>query len=81
MNEFIKPAGWDNWGNAANEKTARYCEYKSTGPGANPDKRFPWTKQLTDEEAAKITIPNLVSGKDHWNPQETPATIPAATNP
>ncbi len=36
MGNHILPAGWDNWGNPANEKTAYYAEYKSTGPGAAP---------------------------------------------
>ena len=33
----IKPEGWDNWRNPANEQTARFGEYHSTGPGAKPD--------------------------------------------
>jgi pectinesterase len=69
MGDHIKPQGWDNWRNPANEKTARYVEYNSTGPGANPDKRFPWTKQLTKEEAEKYTVKNILSGSDNWNPE------------
>src|SRR5439155_22972194 len=68
MGGHIEPKGWDNWGNAANEKTARYAEYKSTGPGANPTKRVPWSKQLTKEEADKITIESVLSGSDGWKP-------------
>lgn len=69
MGDHIKPEGWNNWGKVENEKTARYSEYKTTGPGANPDKRLAWTKQLSDEEAAKYTIPNILGGADGWNPQ------------
>jgi pectinesterase len=77
MGAHIKPEGWNNWGKASNEQTARYSEYHSTGPGANPDKRFAWTKQLTEDEAAKLTIPNILGGSDHWNPQPVlPATAP-----
>ena len=36
LGKHIRPEGWDNWRNAANEKTAYYAEYKSKGPGANP---------------------------------------------
>jgi pectinesterase len=79
MGAHSKPEGWDNWRNASNEKTARYSEYHSTGPGANPGKRFAWTRQLTDDEAAKLTIPNILGGGDHWNPQAVgAATVPAA---
>lgn len=68
MDDHIRPEGWNNWRNEANEKTARYSEYKSTGPGANPIARQPWTKQLTDEEAAKYTVQNVLKGTDNWDP-------------
>jgi len=68
LGAHIKPEGWNNWRNPTNELTARYAEYKSTGPGANPDQRFKWTKQLTQEEAAKITLDSVLGGNDHWNP-------------
>lgn len=70
MGDHIMPAGWNNWRNAANEKTARYCEYNSTGPGADPDKRVKWSHQLTADEAAKFTIPNIFGGTDGWNPAQ-----------
>jgi pectinesterase len=69
LGDHIAPRGWNNWRNPANEKTARYCEYKNTGPGANPAARVPWSHQLSDAEAAKITIANVLGGNDHWNPE------------
>jgi pectinesterase len=68
MDDHIKPEGWNNWRNPANEKTARYSEYHSTGPGAHPESRFKWTRQLTQDEADKITAKNVLAGKDGWNP-------------
>ena len=68
MTEVIAPEGWDNWRKAENEQTARFAEYKSTGPGAAPDKRVAWAKQLTDEEAAAYTVANVLKGSDGWNP-------------
>jgi len=68
MADHIKPEGWNNWRNPANESTARYGEYRSSGPGANPSARFPWTKQLTDEEAKAFTIQNILGGADDWKP-------------
>jgi pectinesterase len=68
MGAHIKPEGWNNWRNPTNELTARYAEYASTGPGAHPDKRFKWTKQLTQAEADKITLDAVLGGNDHWDP-------------
>lgn len=55
MSELIAPAGWDNWANPENEKTARFAEYKSKGAGAAVKERVRWSRQLTDEEAAAFT--------------------------
>ena len=65
LDRHILPQGWDNWRNAANEKTARYTEYKSYGPGANAAARVGWSKQLTDEEVKQFTIKNVFGT---WNP-------------
>ena len=54
MGKHICPVGWHNWGNADNEKTARYAEYGSTGEGASAGNRVKWSKQLTNKEAAKF---------------------------
>lgn len=60
LGAHIVPEGWDNWRNAANEKTARYAEYKSRGPGANANGRAGWSRQLTDAEAKKFTVENVL---------------------
>jgi pectinesterase len=65
----IKPEGWQNWNKTENYKTTRYSEYHCTGPGADRSKRVEWSKELTDEEAEKYTIPNILGGSDNWNPQ------------
>jgi pectinesterase len=65
MGDHILPEGWNNWKNPANEATARFAEYKSSGPGTNPAARFKWTKQLTDEEVKKFTIKNILGD---WDP-------------
>ena len=69
MGDHIKPEGWNNWRSPTNELTARFAEYNSTGPGANPDQRFKWSKQLTKEAAEKITVKSVLSGNDDWNPE------------
>ena len=68
IGSHISPAGWNNWRNPTNELTARFAEYNSTGPGANPDKRVKWAKQLTKDEAEKITVETVLGGNDNWNP-------------
>jgi pectinesterase len=65
LGAHIKPEGWNNWRNPTNELTARFAEYKSTGNGANPDQRFKWAKQLTDDEAKKFTRENIFGD---WKP-------------
>jgi len=55
LGEHIRPEGWDNWRDPAREKTARFAEYKSNGPGANPTARVAWSKQLTAAEAVAFS--------------------------
>src|SRR6202789_1625797 len=62
----LNPAGWNNWNNPANEKTAYYAE--SNGPGANPAARVPWSHQLAPSEAKQFLPATFLSGKDHWDP-------------
>jgi len=64
----IKPIGWDNWRNPANEKTARYLEYNNTGEGAVSMGRAKWTKQLIEKDISEFTVGNVLKGKDNWNP-------------
>lgn len=68
MGKHILPAGWHNWKNPDNEKTARYAEYKSTGEGANPKNRVQWSKQLTDKEAIKYSVENIFATTNNWYP-------------
>lgn len=64
----IRPEGWDNWRNAANEKTARYAEFGNTGSGAATAGRVKWAKQLTPKEALHYTIENIFTDCDNWYP-------------
>jgi pectin methylesterase-like acyl-CoA thioesterase len=68
MGPHIRPEGWFNWKNPANEKTARYAEYGNTGPGAATEKRVSWATQLTDREAAQYMVLNILGGNDGWVP-------------
>lgn len=61
----IIPAGWQNWGNKANEQTTRYCEYNNHGAGATISGRVDWARQLTKKEAAAINY-SAVFGDTSW---------------
>jgi pectin methylesterase-like acyl-CoA thioesterase len=71
MGAHIVPAGWREWhpGDTKYLDTAYYAEYKSTGPGANPQARVPQSHQLTAEEAKKYEPAAFLAGPDHWNPE------------
>lgn len=68
LGRHIRPEGWHNWGNKANEQTTRYLEYNNRGEGADATKRCAWSKQLTKKEAAQITPAEVFSLSDSWNP-------------
>lgn len=65
MGDHILPEGWNNWKNPANELTARYTEYKSTGPGANPAARPKWIRQLSEADLSTYTLKNIFGD---WKP-------------
>lgn len=68
LGSHITPEGWNNWKNPANESTARFAEYKSTGLGAHVSQRAIWTKQLSAAAVKQYTVQNILSGTDHWDP-------------
>lgn len=71
MGAHICPAGWDNWRNADNERTARYGEYGNRGPGSDTSQRVGWVKMLTKEEAVKYTDWNYIFSLCRtWTPSE-----------
>lgn len=71
MGDHIVPAGWDNWRNADNEKTARYMETGSTGPGAEKAARAGWAKPIDAELKARLTNPDYIFRSESiWNPNK-----------
>jgi pectinesterase len=72
----VNPAGWNNWNNAANEKTAWYAEADSTGPGANRAARAAWSHQLTPAEARQFLPATFLAGTDHWNAEAEAKKLP-----
>jgi pectinesterase len=68
LGSHILAAGWHNWKNPDNEKTARYAEYQNTGEGAATAGRVAWSRQLTAKEAKQYTLENLFKDFSQWNP-------------
>lgn len=68
MSGVVRPEGWHNWGKVEKEKTTRYAEFGSRGPGARSEARVKWAKQLTADEAKQISVKSVLGGADEWNP-------------
>ncbi|HSE21696.1 MAG TPA: pectinesterase family protein [Pyrinomonadaceae bacterium] len=68
MSNVVRPEGWQNWDLPAREKTSRYAEFNSHGPGASPKSRVSWSRQLDRGDAKKITVKKVLGGADSWNP-------------
>jgi pectinesterase len=72
----LDPAGWNNWNNPANEKTAYYGEFGNKGPGANLTARVSWSHQLTSEQANQFLPQNFLRGDDRWDPIAEAVRLP-----
>jgi pectinesterase len=90
LSSIISTNGWSDWGNSANDATARYAEYGNTGAGANTSGRVSWDKLLTSTQAANYTsYLNVLKTTyastpvtDNWDPTvviNDPVTPPAGT--
>jgi pectin methylesterase-like acyl-CoA thioesterase len=78
MSAAIKAAGWNDWGNAANQSTARFSEYSNSGSGYVPASRPSWVHILTATQAQPYTMLNVLKANnanpqvtDNWNPLNT----------
>lgn len=69
MGSHIVPAGWENWKNPENEKTAYFAEFNSTGPGADAKGRVAWSHQLTAKEAKQYTLKTVFAAGEPWLPK------------
>lgn len=70
IGRHIRPEGWFNWSNPANEKTARYLEYNNSDEGANTGNRVNWSKVLSKKEAQGVTKENVFLLNNDWLPKE-----------
>jgi pectinesterase len=70
----LSPHGWNDWGR--DPRDTFYAEYGSTGPGARPQARVPWSHQLTAKEAGQFAPELFLKGHDKWNPVAEAARLP-----
>jgi pectinesterase len=77
MSEVVRPEGWHNWDRPEREKTARYAEHGSTGPGASPGARVPWARALGPDEARTLTSAAVLGGADGWHPAAQGSVVAA----
>lgn len=51
----VDPQGWNDWGDPANHRTARFWEYSCSGKGSDRSGRVAWSKKLSNGRAHRIT--------------------------
>jgi len=72
IGEHIRPLGWQM--HKETEATTQFQEYKSVSPSGKPldvSQRHPASKQLSDEEAARLCeVKNILGGDDGWDPRK-----------
>lgn len=60
LGKQINAEGWKEWSNKGNESTTFYAEYKNTGAGSDTIDRVDWSHQLTEKEAKKYRVENIL---------------------
>lgn len=70
IGKHILDAGWDNWRNAANEKTVRYAEFNNKREEKNFTSQVEWAIKLTDKTIRNITLDEVFAIESAWNLQE-----------
>jgi pectinesterase len=82
MGPQIAAAGWHPWDATKNvkpEENTRYSEMGSMDADGKPldvSGRVAWAKQLSADEAAKLSIAAILAGSDAWNPTGSPDIKP-----
>ncbi len=67
MDEHVSPLGFRDW-DEKRPVTGRMGEWHTRGARACLETRHPAEKRLTDEEAALVTLPEVLGGYDLWHP-------------
>jgi pectinesterase len=81
MTEVIRPTGWNNWSKPEREKTARFAEFASTGPGANTASRVAWATTSSGPAKDDYSAAHVLGGADHWDPAGLPSAVAVSAQP
>lgn len=72
----VNPLGWNSWNKTPGVPQAFYAEFNSSGPGANPTGRAPWSHQLNAKEAEQFRPKMFLAGSDHWDAEAEARKLP-----
>ena len=78
MSDVVRPEGWHNWDKPEREKTSRYSEIRSTGPGAAIARRVQWAKTMSEADIRAISTTAVLGGADGWDPDRFPSYASAS---
>ena len=67
MDKHVAPVGFTDW-DTTRRISDRCGEWHTTGVHADQSDRHPAQKRFSDEEAAQLTIPEVLGGYDGWQP-------------
>ncbi|XP_040999828.1 probable pectinesterase 67 [Juglans microcarpa x Juglans regia] len=67
LSKTIEPHGWTNWSYDGTTENLYHAEFECHGPGAESEQRAPWSKQLTEKEAAPFLSIDYINGEE-WLP-------------
>lgn len=74
LSPSVDPGGWNDWGR--DPVHVDFAEAGNSGPGANPNKRVKWSRQLDQNDAAAYMPGVFLAGDDHWNPEAEADKLP-----
>uniref|UniRef100_A0A1D1YL43 Pectinesterase n=1 Tax=Anthurium amnicola TaxID=1678845 RepID=A0A1D1YL43_9ARAE len=67
LEALIRPEGWLQWTGDVGLKTLFYGEFESTGAGANPGARVPWSNQIPVAHVGVYSVDSFIQGNE-WIP-------------
>ena len=59
LSDEVCADGWDNWRDPENEKTARFGEHGSTGPGSAAKRAFGSVDSIAEADAQRAMLARL----------------------